>query len=173
MELERGDIIIFRGHGLVFSVLSKMLSIFDKKWRRLQYKVWHVAFISGKVLNLYTIGESVNKGVTEAWLNENADFKVYRWLDKEPPRYKIQKFLLDRAYSRYDLAIYLWTMLFYLVRHYFNRPIPKLLDNHYSCWELVGEFCAEMGKPIVSKYDTFFITDMLKVLSPYQVTRDG
>jgi len=169
MELQRGDIILFRGSGPVFNFLSTLLGIFDKKWKRLKKKPWHAAFIADEVASHYTIGESVSKGVTEAWLDEDAEFKVYRWLDSEPPKYKVQKFLLDRAYDRYDLSIYFWTALFYLVRHYFNHRIPKLLNNHFSCWELAGEFCAEMGKPLASKYDTFFITDILKALTPYQV----
>lgn len=169
MELQRGDIIIFKGKGPVFNILSTILSLFDKEWRQSPWKGWHMAFISDEVGGAYTIGESVSKGITEAWLDETRDLKVYRWLDKEPSRYKVQKFLLDRAYSRYDIGIYFWTMLFYLVRHYFNHPIPKLLDDRFSCWEGAGEFCAEMGKPVVSKYDTFFITDMLKALSPYEL----
>lgn len=170
MELQRGDIILYRGTGKVFRILSFALGLFDKNWRKLQWKPWHMAFVADEVANMYTIGESVSKGVTEAWLNPDADFRVYRWFNEEPVYLEVKMFLLDRAYCRYDLTIYLHTLVFYIIRHFFNRPIPKLLDNRYSCWELVGEFCNEMQEPIASKYDTFFITDILREIAPYQLT---
>jgi len=74
------------------------------------------------------------------------------------------KFLQGHINKKYDVAIYFFTALAIIIRHYFNRPIPKLLDQRYSCWELVQEFSIEMGKPILSRYDVVVIVDIIKAL---------
>ena len=62
----------------------------------------------------------------------------------------------------YDVAVYFFTMLQYLILHFFNHPIPRLLDNRYACWELAFFFAREMGKPIQSIHKYPVITDFLK-----------
>jgi hypothetical protein len=87
--------------------------------------------------------------------------RVYRWLNREPTDAQIQSYLNDVLGKRYDVAIYFWTSLQYILRHYFNRRIPRLLDDRYTCWENLCEFYEAMGKRIVSRFDCPMITDVL------------
>ena len=76
----------------------------------------------------------------------------------------MREFFDSHINKRYDVAVYFWTALAIIIRHYFNRPIPKLLDNRFSCWELVQEFTTHCGKPVLSRYDVIILPDMLEAL---------
>ena len=76
----------------------------------------------------------------------------------------MDQFRCDYIGKPYDVAIYFWTGLAILIRHFFNHPIPKLLNDRFCCWELVQEFSEAMGKPIQSKYDVIIISDLIKKL---------
>lgn len=89
--------------------------------------------------------------------------RMYQWLDKQPTKKQLKSFLGTHLGNKYDVTIYFWTSFQYLIRHFFNHRIPRLLDNRYTCWELVFEFCEAMGKPISSIYDCPIIADAVKV----------
>ena len=160
----RGTIVEFKRHGFVSSVLGGLLKLIEPSW---DFWGWHLALIIDRGYDGYYILEATGVGVkvnyySRKYLDENT--RMWQWLDEELTTEQMSKFLRSHIDKAYDVAVYFWTCLAIIIRHYFNRPIPKLLDNRFDCWELVAEFCAEMGKPIVSKYDVIIITDIIKAL---------
>ena len=163
-QAKRGDIVLFKGSGLVYEILSRALKFFEWNWDRWG---WHLGFVSGDspFTDVVSICESTGKGVTESYLDlTRKDIRVYRWFDEEPRRYKVRNFVSAHLGCDYDVAQYFWTGLQYLIRHFWNRRIPRLLDSRYTCWELVFEFAEDMGKPIGSRYDCPMLVDLLKVV---------
>jgi len=110
--------------------------------------------------------EAAGQGVEINWYSDKAlseKTRCWDWFDEEPEVSQMETFLQEHIDKRYDVAIYFWTGLAIIIRHYFNRPIPKLLDDRFCCWELAAEFCAEMGKPVVSKYDVIILPELIRV----------
>ena len=154
-----GDVILFKGEGPLFEILSRLLKLFEPGWNRYG---WHMAFVAWDSEDGLVICEALANGVCLNPLNKQREYRVYRWLDTEPPRYMIMDFVKHHLNEKYDVLLYPWTAAFYLFRHFWNKPIPRLLDNAWTCWELVCEFANEMGKPIISVYDCPVITDILR-----------
>ncbi len=156
-----GDIIEFKGSGLVYGILSRLIKIFDRSWDRWG---WHVAFVCYGTERNPTICEAVAGGVRLTSLNDlTREYRIHHWFGDDPPDPgEVGAFVVKVLNSKYDVAIYLWTGLQYVIRHLWNRRIPRLLDDRYTCWELVFHFCREMGKPIQSIHDCPMITDLVR-----------
>jgi hypothetical protein len=171
----KGDIIAFNGTGFIAKLLSGLLGLFDPWWRKLSPKPWHLAIAWEKAYDGWYIFEATASGqkinyYSDKHLSETS--RSYSWFDKTPTKKQMAKFLKEHVDKKYDVAIYLWTMIQYIIRHYFNRRIPRLLDDRYTCWELVDEWCNDMGKPIQSKYDCVMISDIMKNLESDNEIRD-
>ena len=156
-----GDIIVFRGEGFLFRVLSGILCLFDSEWRRRDFKGWHTAFISRFWDAHPIICEALAGGVTENFLDTDREFKVYSWFDYPVDTHD---FVDSHLGKKYDVAQYFFTSLQYLIRHFFNRRIPRLLDDSYTCWELLAEFARDNGKPFQVIYDCPMVTDIVRAL---------
>jgi len=159
-----GDLIEFKRGGLVSAVLGGLLKLFERDWDGWG---WHVAIAWERTYNGWYILEAIGPGVKTNYYSDatlKARTRSYHWLDKEPTVEAMGQFLQTHIDRAYDVAVYFWTGLAIIIRHYFNRPIPKLLDQRFCCWELAAEFFADMGKPIVSKYDVIIITDILRAI---------
>lgn len=156
-----GDILEFKRSGLISGVLGGLLRMFEPDW---DFWGWHLAIVwQRSYLGWYVLearhGVEINY-FTNKFLKENT--RAYKWLEESPTKDKMGEFLTSHVSKSYDVLIYFWTTLQYLIRHYFNHRIPRLLDDRYTCWELVAEFCEVMGKPCQSKYDCPIICDMLR-----------
>ncbi len=157
-EIRPGDISVFKRSGPISFILGGILKLFEPKW---DFWGWHTGFVSRLDVNFgWMICESLAQGVVESPLQ--GDYRIYRWFDEQPTQPKIDKFVQEQLGKPYDVAIYFWTALQYLVRHFYNKRIPRLLDDRFTCWENVFEFTEEMGKRIGSKYDCPILPDMLK-----------
>ena len=156
-----GDIVVFKGEGFLFKVLSGILCLFDSEWRRREFKGWHVAFVSRFWDNHPIICEALAGGVTENFLETDRELKVYQWFDYPVDPHD---FVDAHLGKKYDVAQYLFTSLQYLVRHFWNKRIPRLLDDSYTCWELVAEFARDNGKPFQAIYDCPIVTDIVRAL---------
>jgi len=153
-----GDILVFKGEGLLYEILSRLLKLFEWQWDRWG---WHTAFVvyGGQMC------ESKAQGICLSPIKcDPQNVRVYRWFDKPPNPQKVNAYLTSHLGKRYDVAIYFFTMLQYLIRHFWNRRIPRLLDDRYTCWENVSQFCDFMGKPLQSEYDCPLLPDMLRNL---------
>ena len=161
-----GDIVLFKGKGLIFSILSSILWIFDKEWRSLKWKPWHTGFLTYKHGEYWELCESLRQGIKLTNLTDYdpKTYRIYRWFKKEPASDLILKYLGTHLHKKYDIEFYFWCTLSYLFRHYFNRPIKYLLDNRFCCWENIYHFASHCKKPIGCKYDCPLITDLCKSL---------
>jgi len=162
-DVKLGDIIEFKGSGPTYQVISRLLKLFERWWDRWG---WRTAFVCGRSSNGPLICHAVGgKGVVVEPLAYNGGtWRVHTWFDKPPTQEAVDKYVNSVLGLKYDVAIYFWTMLQYVVRHFFNRRIPRLLDYRYTCWENVFFMCRQLGKPLASIYDCPLITDMIKVV---------
>jgi len=161
-EIQAGDILVFKRKGFVFGVLGWILKRFERSWDGWG---WHMAIAWKKGRFGYWILEAAAEGVRVNLISDKVmktDVRIYRWLEAPPSDEDLEKFMADNFDYGYDVAVYLLTMLQYLVLHFFNHRIPRLLDNRYTCWELAFWFAREMGKPIQSIHKYPIITDFLK-----------
>ena len=161
--MKPGDIVEFKRSGPTSFILGNLLWLFEHWWDKWG---WHLGIAyrpdrSGGwyILEATDTGVNVNYYRVE-YIEKNT--RCHTWLDQIPTPEQFEKFYHDYLGKKYDVAIYFWTALQYLVRHFWNRRIPRLLDDRYTCWELVFEFCDDMGKRITSRYDCPIITDFLK-----------
>ncbi len=166
---QKSDIVVFQGDGFIFQVLGRLLKLFNTWWDRWG---WHTAIIWRRGYQGWFLLEATAHGVMEhfysdAYLHDHA--RIYRWLDTCPNQKSMDSFFETHILRPYDVAIYFWTALQYLVRHFFNHRIPRLLDARFTCWELCFEFAEEMGKQIGSKYDCPMITEMIKAFEEVHV----
>jgi len=165
MMIQTGDILIFKGKGLVYEVLSRLIKLFDPTWDRWG---WHTGFV---VDDKVTTCEALAKGVClntypiSYFTPDNV--RVYRVFDNPPSKQKIDAFLTKHLGEKYDILVYPLTALAYIVRHYWHRKIPRLFDNSWSCWELTYYFADDMGHPIAEDYDFPMINEMSKALATY------
>jgi len=162
--MKRGDIVEFKVGGRTSGILSRILKFFERDWDRWG---WHLGIAYEKSYDGWYIMEATGEGTQThyypTWYLEKYT-RSYKWFDRVPNKKKMAKFREGYVGKKYDVAVYFWTALQYIIRHYFNRRIPRLLDDRFTCWELVGDFCEYMGKPIQSKYDCPILTDILKEL---------
>lgn len=104
----------------------------------------------------------------------------YRWFDRRIPRKVIDKWVAGHQGCKYDVAVYGWTMLQYLVlkgieliqklfRIKAKIALPRVLNDRYTCWEALFQFARDMGKAIqeaigktVSRYP--MISDLMEAL---------
>jgi hypothetical protein len=166
--MKRFSIVEFKKGGLVACTIGLVLKIFEPKW---DFWGWHLAIVwsqgfSNQGEHGWYLLESIGRGVVLGFHTDRelvSQSRCHNWFDKVD-EVKAKQFATDHLGKSYDVAIYFWTAFQYLVRHFWNRRIPRLLDDKYTCWELVSEFCDDQGKPICSKYDCPMITDILKQL---------
>jgi hypothetical protein len=88
-------------------------------------------------------------------------YHIYKWFDSTPAREKIERFLADHIVCRYDIPVYLLTMVSFFVRRT-GLEFPRVINRHYTCWEFVYEFACTMGKPFEDEYQYPMITDFLE-----------
>ena len=169
--MNRGDIVEFKQIGFASAVLGRLLKLFEQDWDGWG---WHLAISWEQAWDGWYILEALVNGVEinyypNKYLAKNT--RQWKWLDNPPTREQQSKFLASHIMKKYDIAIYFWTSLAIIARHYFNHPIPKQFDNRFDCWELTAEAMAEWGKPIVSKYDTIIITDIIRAVKGKEYDR--
>ena len=162
--MKNGDIVEFKRKGFVSCVLGGLLKLFNPSWDAWG---WHLGILWEGSLDGWIILEATGTGVKINWYSARylmRNTRCWKWFDETPSRASMNKFFKSHIDKKYDIEVYFWTALAVIVRHYINRPVSKILDEKYSCWELVQEFTADMGKPIQSKYDVVLITDIINTL---------
>jgi hypothetical protein len=165
-EVRPGDILLCDGSGFIFSVLSFLISIFDSGWRKLKRKPWHCRLVVSGYGRAAIVLEALAGGVVEKTIDSIplSKQRAYRWF-KEPINMDFLSTWVDAHLGKpYDVMAYFSTAAQYLLRAIWNRRIPRLLDDRYTCQELIMEFCEDAGKPMQSKRDCPMITDLCKSL---------
>jgi hypothetical protein len=161
--------------GPLAGFISFLSSIFDSQWRDLKRKPWHVRLVVSGYGRTATVLDALAKGVEEKPIDSIPLDKqqAYRWFDDSINADFLKKWVEAHIGKRYDVLAYFWTAAQYLARAIFNRYIPRLLDDKYTCWELIMEFCEDAGKPMNSKRDCPLITDLCKALGILVYTTGG
>jgi len=153
--------------GIVANTLGFCLRAFEPWWDGWG---WHLSILVSKGDNGCFLLEATGNGVDINYytFEQLKDTRVYDWLGREPTRKEWREFIKAHKGKKYDVGIYFWSGLQYLIRHFFNHKIPRLLDDRYTCWELVFEFARDMDKPFdsvyESKYDCPLITDFIRAM---------
>jgi hypothetical protein len=140
-NLRVGDIVVFKGQGFLFTVLGAALKLFQPDWDRWG---WHTGFICQMVDDKPLIAEALAKGVCINTIDNSREYRIYRWLDKEPERYKVICFVNRHKGDRYDVMAYIWT---FVQRAFKKWKLPRLTNDRYTCWEFCEFFCTAFGKP--------------------------
>lgn len=162
--MKRCDIIEWRRRGFVSWFLGGVLKLFERDWDGWG---WHMGIVWSRLGRGCHIMEATNEGTRinyyrYKYLRENT--RCYEWLEGEPDLVKMQAFKVSHIGRKYDVAVYFFTAIQYLFRHFVHIRLPLILNDRYSCWELVDEFCDEMGKPWAPKYGFPLLTDFLKAV---------
>ena len=160
--MKSGDIIAFKGNGIIFRVLSFLLGRFDKDWREREWKPWHLAFVVEyhRREKRWAIAEAVATGVKISWLDEiDNEYKVHSYFDKPILAIRMREFVADRLGEHYDIVAYIWTIL-----QYFWPSFPRIINNRWTCWELAAYFCRVFGKPWQPLLRYPLITDFLRAM---------
>jgi|TARA_Y100000310_G_scaffold16579_2_gene16541 hypothetical protein len=175
MRLKVGDILVFKRKGKTAAVLSLLIKVFEPKWDRWG---WHTAIVTSvnRAGDIWII-EGTSPKSTGRELEEGENVRVYRVfteLDRDKTFNRDMHItVISHINKPYDVAIYFWTALQYTIRHFFNHRIPRLLDDRYTCWELVCSICRDLDKPINSKYNCPMLPDILKAIGNTFVTEYG
>lgn len=161
--MQKADIIEFK-RGKFFSVsgiLGNILKLFDHKWGGWG---WHVAFAWEKTALGWYILEATRLGVMinfypNEYLSKNT--RYWEWFMDYPEQDVMDNFAGEVVGKKYDVAVYFSTALQYLILrviewfqkkfipwHKFTISLPRILNDRWTCWELVFWFCRTMGKPI-------------------------
>ena len=172
-RVRRGDILVFKRERNPFksppsAVLGCALWFMERLLPlRPRYDGWgwHTAIVISRVRGSYKILESVGGGVRYGFAPENRigrGIRVYRLLPSEPDAAVLEKIAQDYLGKPYDVLVYFWSALAYLLRHFWNRRIPRLLDGCFTCWELTFAVMKRLGMTIGSPYDCPMLPDMLR-----------
>ena len=163
--MKRGYIICFKGTGFTFHVLSFLLGLFDKEWRKRSWKPWHLAILYSIERTRTVIIESTAGGVRFNILSgkEGVDWKSYQWLDKAPTGQQMHEWAVKYLGQPYDCIGYATTVLSYLSKVLFNRPF-RVIDRDYYCWELGSMFAIDFGKPFVPLAEKPTIAEIMRAL---------
>ena len=164
---ELGALVLVKGEGLTFRIISGLLSLLNPSWRKRKWKPWHTFFICGHDDSRgWLICEALGEGVCVHPLANytSKEYRMYRWFDSPRDQNKITDFVASHLGQKYDILVYPLTALAYLARHYWGRPVPRLFDNSWSCWELVYYFADRMGQSFAESYDFPMINELLDSL---------
>lgn len=160
-----GDIVLFQGHGPTFTILSFLLGLFDKDWRKLKRKPWHVGFLTMRQEthnNRWLVGEANGRrGVQHCPLDLFKEtYQVFRWFDTPPDEAAVAAFMAKHKGEKYDnFWGYLNTILWFFVSWW-----PRIIDHRWECWEYLYLFAVMFGKPIDEEYAYPLITILMDKL---------
>jgi hypothetical protein len=158
-DYQIGDFVLFDGNGPTFDILSALLGHYDKSWKALPEKPWHVAFLTRQDASGNWLMAEANgaKGVQEAPLSEydyiGKSYKVFHWFDTPPGTADVQTFVKTYYGCKYDVF---WGYLFTILWFYW-RWFPRIIGREYMCWEFLYLFADTFGKPIDVEYDYPFL----------------
>ena len=157
---KRGDIIVWKGNGPIFSVLAPLLRRFLAPWW--DKWGWHTGVVvdddvEGNVL----VAEALGKGVSLSLLTDcGPEYRVYRVLQSVPQRVTTYTFFINHQQYCYDRLAYIYTALQRTICPWF----PHWDNQRYTCWELAELFCLLRGFNWANKQGQYaLLTDFLQV----------
>lgn len=158
-EARAGDIIVWKGDGLIYQVLSWLIkSLKEHDWDRWG---WHTTpmISSQRFVDALFPKIKISKLTDARYLNREC--RVYRIFECPPVQSKINKFVKDKVGCPYDFLAYPLTALALLLRP--RVDIPRIINKRFHCWETTWEFADECGCDITDDYHYPFLTDLLRL----------
>lgn len=158
-----GDIVLFKGKGIIFKILSSILWLFNRWW---DVWAWHIGVMWTEVHSGWMIMESLGGGVQVKFHphQELTACRIYRWLGKEPSRKKMAEFEKEHLGASYDIDGYIGTGILYLLTRLTGRAMGRFQDDDYFCWELICKAMRFFGKPLLKMSQPVMITSIVKKL---------
>lgn len=150
-EIQVGDVIVFKGKGLLFEILSRLLKLLEPDWDRWG---WHLAIAEKEVDGGWILIEALAPRVQEKfhdWKELWERTKAYTWLDSPPSKQKMSKFKELYLGYPYDVTAYIGITFAYLFWKVTGKSF-RMIDTEHLCWETVAAFCRFMGKPLQPIY---------------------
>lgn len=143
------QIIAFKGRGKLFKTLSFFLGCFSPKWRKLEWKPWHLAPVVGWSKGRPVVFEHIKPYCLVGFrtVQQGEDCKIYTLPKNINPK-NLSLFLGQRINKKYDVGVYFWTIAQYIILRTCNHSIPRILNDRFTCWELSFEFARASGQPL-------------------------
>lgn len=162
-DIKPGDVILCkRGkQDKIGTILSLLLKIFYPHW---DMYGWHLAVVTAPRDNDWVVIEASWPVVRLNRLSEMGEYRAYRWLDKQPECWMVERFVESHLDLPYDVKKYIWTFIAGILSKRFHINIGRWDDENYYCWELAEEFVECMGKPFTTKNETLLLPDIQKLL---------
>ncbi len=153
--IKPGSIILFKGKGFLYEILSRLIKMKHPEWDRWG---WHMALVVDYHKSYgWMLAEAMADGVGYGWLKQKSSkWRVVNWCG-DVPAIEVRRFAADRMGCKYDVMAYIWTALQEIMPWF-----PRIVNNRYTCWELVYEFCREMGCAVQKPHKYPVITDIVK-----------
>lgn len=156
-----GDILVFKGDGLFFEVLGRIVKWKVPTWDRWG---WHTAPVSKVSDKPYLRVEYLDAQFPKLKMNTikpGDEVRVYRWLDAPPEQVQVDFWMADKVGCWYDWLVYFLTAFAILLRP--KIDFPRVINRRYDCWETVWAFTGYFGRDLSEDYNYPFLTDLLKL----------
>ena len=165
-DAKAGDAICWKGQGWAFQIMSRLLDIFEKDWRRRDWKPWHTGYIvrilpDGEVVTSQAVAKGV-EAVTYPSVSEIGECRIYRWLDS-PDQNEIDKYTEEHNGELYDILDYLWVFLGVISTAWFHHPF-RMVNEWKMCWENLSEFYRYMDKELQPEDEPCLISRIISKL---------
>ena len=146
-DIKLGSVLVWKGNGFLFEVLSRLIKRIDApSWDRWG---WHTSFISkSDAIDGWCDCSADGNGVNERPLTERGgEYRVYNIPLPLLSADRISEFVRQHKGRRYHSLGYVWKAIYILT----NGHFPRILTKKQVCWDLVFEFCDDMGTEITDE----------------------
>jgi hypothetical protein len=153
-----GDILIFKGKGLWYHLLSRLI----KKWKEPNWDKWgwHMAPLVSQDEYMDAQWPRLKLSSLSQALKAGAEIRAYRIFPQIPPLEKRESFIQKFWGRRYDWFAYILTACAALLRPHID--VPRIINRSYTCWETAFEFADFCGISIEWDYFLPWLPDFLR-----------
>ena len=124
-------------------------------WQRWICKIlgastWHWGCFISPDSKGWIITESINKGVALTRC-DYPKIRVYKIKGLEVTPKRLIGLVADYGAYPYDYDVYLKTAIWFLLKHYLGKLLPRHHDKEFHCQEWVCLLAYELGHPIINQ----------------------
>jgi len=171
-QLQPGDILVFKRNerSRTARVLGWVLQHMEHDWDGWG---WHTGYVrrvmeDGSIETVESLRGQGVENVQYPDFQSLGDVRIYRWFDDLDDNL-LETFTMMHVGEDYDIACYFWTSLQRLLEPVIHHLIPRIINQRYTCWELVCDMAQAMDKPLQPVRQYPLIADMERVLEPARI----
>ena len=171
-RLQPGDILIFKRNerSRTSRILGWVVKHLEHDWDGWG---WHMGYVRcvGEDGSIDTVESLRGQGVEDVrypTFGDLGEVRIYRWFDGLDDEL-LESFTNMHMGEDYDIACYFWTSLQRLLVPVTHHLIPRIINNRYTCWELVCDMARAMNKPLQPAEQYPLIADMERALEPARI----